>query len=117
MTECISCSSARIVNIGAKCSDMCSVTYKEVEIDGYVPRDMNIGGGDYVEFSFCLNCGQIQDDFPVENTGIEERESGGIDEDEDEDEREDRLETAATKIQYAHEDANEPAVMPRLCKR
>jgi len=32
---------------------------------GYVPRDMGIGGGDYVKFSYCADCGQIQGEFPV----------------------------------------------------
>jgi hypothetical protein len=33
--------------------------------DGYVPSKMGIGGGDYMEFSYCLDCGQIQGKFPV----------------------------------------------------
>ena len=27
---------------------------------------MGIGGGDYIEFAYCLDCGQIQKDFPVD---------------------------------------------------
>jgi hypothetical protein len=32
---------------------------------------MGIGGGDYVAFSYCLDCGQIQGDFPLPETGME----------------------------------------------
>lgn len=27
---------------------------------GYVPRDLGIGGGDFVRFSVCLECGTMQ---------------------------------------------------------
>lgn len=72
--SCQRCSGVRIVKMTAKCSDMCNcsmVNDSKKETDGYVPRDMNIGGGDYVEFSFCLDCGQIQADFPVTETELE----------------------------------------------
>jgi hypothetical protein len=32
---------------------------------------MGIGGGDYVEFDYCLNCGQIQGQFPLNKTKVE----------------------------------------------
>jgi hypothetical protein len=36
-----------------------------VECIGYVPTGIGIGGNDYLEFDYCLNCGQIQDEnFP-----------------------------------------------------
>jgi hypothetical protein len=41
------------------------------EHDGYVPEDLGIGGGDYVQFSYCLDCGQIQGTFPLPLTKIE----------------------------------------------
>jgi hypothetical protein len=47
----------------------------KVEHHGYVPRDLGIGGGDYVKLSYCLDCGQIQPgktDFPLPVTGLEE---------------------------------------------
>lgn len=45
----------------------------EKEKDGYVPSDMGIGDSlDYVEFSWCLNCGQIQGVFPLPMTKVEE---------------------------------------------
>lgn len=65
MNNCKSCKSDRIVSFSGKSSDCNAVSYKEAEIDGYVPDDIGIGGGDYVEFSFCLECGQIQGKFPL----------------------------------------------------
>jgi hypothetical protein len=32
-----------------------------------VPDNLGIGGSDYMEFSYCLECGQIQDTFPVDD--------------------------------------------------
>lgn len=65
------CKSTRIVSINAKCSDLCNVTSAKGEYEGYVPDDLGIGGGDYVEFEFCLNCGQIQGDFPLGKADVE----------------------------------------------
>jgi len=73
--SCKRCSSNRIVSMTAKCSDMCSCSIvgdSRKESNGYVPCDMGIGRGDYVEFSFCLDCGQIQADFPVPETELEQ---------------------------------------------
>lgn len=36
-----------------------------IEFDGYVPDDLGIGGGDYVEFDLCLDCGQVQGTWPL----------------------------------------------------
>lgn len=65
---CRHCSSNRVATVSAKCSDMCNVLYpgKKDYTDGYVPKDIGIGAGDYIEFDWCMNCGMIQDDsFPV----------------------------------------------------
>ena len=39
--------------------------YKEQEHYGYVPNGLNIGGGDYCEIDYCLECGQLQGEFPI----------------------------------------------------
>ena len=58
------CGSLNIVSIKAKCNDMfycCSPDGKEH--DGYVDNQIvNIGSGDYIEFSVCLDCNNIQHD-------------------------------------------------------
>lgn len=52
---------------------MCHVDFEhnEAESDDYVPKDMNIGGGDYIRFSYCLDCGKIQNEFPLPKTDLE----------------------------------------------
>lgn len=82
------CGSDRIVKVNGKTSDMCSAQYKGRSKDG-VPYSLGIGGGDYIDFAYCLDCGKIQGSFPipVEDTneyfGMAERISeteNGIDE-------------------------------------
>lgn len=58
------CGSDRIASVTAKCSDCCYVELGSAHHDGYVPGDIGIGGGDYVEFKYCLECGQIQGPWP-----------------------------------------------------
>lgn len=72
-----------MAHISAKCSDCCFVDVPEAgEHDGYVPGDMGVGGGDYVSFSWCLECGQIQGTWPI---GISELESQNDQDQTDED--------------------------------
>ena len=72
MSNC-KCGSNRIAYISAKSSDLNFVRVgEESSVEGYVPRDMGIGGGDYVEFDWCLNCGQIQgNNFPLAICNLE----------------------------------------------
>ena len=64
LKEC--CENRTPISISAKCSDLCTIRYPDGDQrHGYVPGGLNIGGGDYVEFEFCANCGMIQDKFPV----------------------------------------------------
>lgn len=62
---CQSCQSNNLYGVQAKCSDLYTGYYKGHYKQGYVPYDLNIGGGDYVEFILCLDCGQIQAKFPL----------------------------------------------------
>ena len=64
--ECQRCESTRVLEIQAKCNDMFSMWMDEKEYQGYVPDEIGIGGGDYIEFAYCLDCGQIQKDFPLD---------------------------------------------------
>ena len=61
----------RIALVSAKCSDCCVVVIGDSESDGYVPRGMGIGGGDYVEFRYCLDCGVIVGQFPIPKLDLE----------------------------------------------
>ena len=63
---CKNCKSVRVASITAKCSDCFGIVYDDgYSENGYVPGDIGIGDGDYVEFEYCLNCGMIQGDFPL----------------------------------------------------
>ena len=66
---CQRCKSNRIVNILAKCSDGCHFDFPSEGIRrlGYAPRIPYVTGfdEDYVEFSVCLDCGQMQGEFPT----------------------------------------------------
>jgi len=73
MAQCKTCSSNRIADVCAKCSDLCgySCDAQGIDYDGYVPDDVGIGGGDYIELEYCLDCGQIQGEFPIHSDAIE----------------------------------------------
>ena len=51
---------------------MCSVDLAGHHVDDYVPRDLGIGGGDNVQLAYCLDCGQIQREFPLLMAKMEE---------------------------------------------
>ena len=64
--KCQTCKSTLLAKVGGKTSDMCFVSYPSGKShDGYVPGGIGIGGGDYIEFHYCMSCGQIQGKFPV----------------------------------------------------
>lgn len=68
---CKNCNSNRVASVNAKCSDCCGVNLGDVSHEGYVPEGLGIGGGDYIDFSFCLDCGQLQGNFPLASAEIE----------------------------------------------
>jgi hypothetical protein len=54
------------MTITGKCSDSFGCRIANTDHGGYVPNDIGIGGGDYIEIVYCLNCGQIQgSNFPL----------------------------------------------------
>jgi hypothetical protein len=64
--KCQRCNSDKVAELYGKCSDLSSFTLKDFEHDGYVMEDVGIGGGDDINFNYCLDCGQIQGKFPVD---------------------------------------------------
>lgn len=68
------CVPKRKAYVQAKCLDMFSVFTDNNEYNGYVLNDIGIGGGDYIEFSYCLNCGKIEGNFPLPLTKLEKGE-------------------------------------------
>jgi hypothetical protein len=68
--KCQRCKSERIVDTSGHFRNVI-VTLDHLEVDGTIPDDLGLGGGDYVRFSFCLDCGQMQGRFPVPPSLIE----------------------------------------------
>ena len=71
LAPCQRCLSTRMAYILARCSDMCTVELAGRRRHDYVPRDLGIGGGDDVQLTYCLDCGQLQGRFPLPQTNIE----------------------------------------------
>jgi hypothetical protein len=71
---CSKCDSHRLAAISGKCSDRCYfmlLSNPDRTHDGYVPNGIGLADeSDYVEFVYCLNCGQIQGEFPVSEESI-----------------------------------------------
>ena len=73
--SCGSCDSERLLSITGKCSDCFNAQTKDAEHEGYVPTYLGIGGGDYIQFTYCLDCGSIQgSSFPIPPEKVEESE-------------------------------------------
>jgi len=41
-----------------------------LEHDGYVVELKEIGGGDYIDIEFCLDCGTLVGDFPISDERV-----------------------------------------------
>ena len=71
--DCKFCKSDRILTVSGKCSDLTSFVYKDKSGYGYVPTNLPIckdGNEDYIYFDVCLDCGKIQDKFPVSESAV-----------------------------------------------
>ena len=73
--KCQKCESDRIASFSAKCRDLSSTRIGDVEEDGYLPYDMGVGGGDYLDIEVCLDCGQLQGAWPLPETKLERKSS------------------------------------------
>lgn len=69
--SCSFCNSVRVASLSGKCSDMCYFSVAGKEKLGYAPCDAGVGGGDYIELKYCLDCGKIQGKFPLPPTELE----------------------------------------------
>lgn len=65
------CENPQICDIMGKCNDLISCNMPDGTIKEYgeVPEcfEKVITRYDYISFSFCMNCGKIQGDFPIES--------------------------------------------------
>jgi len=68
------CGSDRIITVSGKTSDMFGCDYGTIQYNGYVPEKIGItdgeGCGDYIGFSYCLECGKIQGNFPISDKQV-----------------------------------------------
>ena len=69
---CQRCESLRLMDVSAKCNDMCWINLDNQNYDGYVPDNFNLcnngrsfGGGDYIDMCVCANCGHVQGQWPL----------------------------------------------------
>ena len=66
MNNCQRCKSARIARIIVTSKDHNITTLPGHTIVGYPPAGVGLGAaGDDIRFAWCLDCGQIQGEWPV----------------------------------------------------
>lgn len=64
----------RVMHVNAKQDDRggVSIPHLDLDHDGYVPHGLGIGGGDYLRFTVCLDCGKIQNWEPLSDDDVTE---------------------------------------------
>lgn len=69
--KCQTCASSRIAVVSGKCTDSCrfAVLFEDFEHEGYAPavvsdHEKEGTGSDYMEITFCMDCGQMQGEWP-----------------------------------------------------
>lgn len=82
--KCKNCNSDRMMSVQGKSRDLHTVSIDDKSYSGYLPDDLGIGGGDYIEIDYCLNCGTIDGEWPLPETGMERGTPVETDEDENE---------------------------------
>ena len=70
--SCQRCGSPRMLIMNSRCCDQFFVKLNGHRHAGMVLDGLGIGGGEYVGFDLCLDCGQVQGKFPVPKTDLEE---------------------------------------------
>lgn len=70
--KCQKCQSSRVAEVGGKCSDLCHASLGDRSHNGYVPDDLGVGGGDYLDVTYCLDCGYLQGKWPLPKSKLEE---------------------------------------------
>ena len=100
-SNCQNCNSNRVIDIYSHASDLHSVSIPHMDYeqdDGYMPYIDNLGGGDDLGFSVCLECGQIQGKWPVGDPELEHEGNEEDDEDEDDEENHETDEEYKTRV-------------------
>lgn len=53
------CEHDNVLRISAKVSDRCYLDFKDLSFLGYVPRNLGLGGGDFLDMEICLACKRV----------------------------------------------------------
>ena len=60
---CFRCGASELIEVAAKCNDLCRLTRGGKTTWGYVPADIGLGSDEnYAEFTYCRKCGQMQNE-------------------------------------------------------
>jgi hypothetical protein len=71
--QCQTCESERLLEFNAEITEGCHIFIGKYEYKGDLPTDIGLSDrDDMLAFIYCLDCGQIQDDFAMEPTIIEQ---------------------------------------------
>ncbi len=69
--NCQKCNSDRVLGVSAKAKDMHHYSFKNETIDQTYALNFN-SYGDYTEFKVCMDCGQMQGEFPMVAVGFDD---------------------------------------------
>jgi hypothetical protein len=71
-TECDKCKSKRLLEIYVQGRDTHNLEYNNQSYEGYMPEGIGLYGnyGDAIQFKLCMQCGKVQDSFPIEERKI-----------------------------------------------
>lgn len=73
MTKCSRCKGNKIAGVFSKSPDGTRWSFGEHEEEG-IPLGVGVGDGEYTQFTYCLDCGQIQGDWPCPKRAIKKAE-------------------------------------------
>lgn len=81
MIKCTECGGKRVASFTADIPNGCHIELSGKSYEGdEIPDDIGLGSGTTIEFEYCLECGILSGDFPLEETSIEaEEEAEGDD--------------------------------------
>ncbi len=71
MKVCQRCGSNRIFESSSKSCDANGCSFRGEQYYGYFPSDIGLGSCDYVELVVCLECGQVQGEWPAPDPDFE----------------------------------------------
>ena len=91
--QCQKCESYNVASINCDFTNYGSIYIPKFVVEfSKVPCGMNTGNDDYLDLKFCLDCGQVQGEFPVNMETVAEENELEVDETyEDPEKRQERI--------------------------